>query len=311
MPSVSVCGSGRPMAKLTRARPANAGKLRTRAQARAQGTRPAAAPRRDRGRARRPRARHPHAADRHPGAGRIARRLRSGERERDWANAIKSGAEHLAALTTLVVDAARADAAGLVLRNEPFSPRALAEAVGAGAAARAPAKEHQGRRSPSRAICRRWCRRCVAAARGAGKPHRQCGEIHRTQGVVSFSAGAEPAARGRTAADLHGRRQRHRHDAERIEAAVPPVRAGERCRSPAATAAPVSGCCSSSGSPRRWAATSRSPARRGSGSSFRLTRAGRARRRTAASPSEAACGRGAGAAAVDPVRRGQSRMAAS
>jgi CheY-like chemotaxis protein len=60
-----------------------------------------------------------------------------GAREREWANAIKSGADHLAALTTLIVDAARADAAGLVLRHEPFSPRALAEAVGQALTARA------------------------------------------------------------------------------------------------------------------------------------------------------------------------------
>ena len=32
-----------------------------------------------------------------------------GERERQWANAIKSGADHLAALTTLIVDAVKAD----------------------------------------------------------------------------------------------------------------------------------------------------------------------------------------------------------
>src|ERR1700681_4402131 len=49
-----------------------------------------------------------------------------GEREREWANAVKSGADHLPALPTLIVDAAKADAAGLVLRNEPFSPRVLA-----------------------------------------------------------------------------------------------------------------------------------------------------------------------------------------
>lgn len=58
-------------------------------------------------------------------------------REREWANAIKSGADHLTALTTLIVDAAKADAKGLVLRNETFSPRALAETVGAALAARA------------------------------------------------------------------------------------------------------------------------------------------------------------------------------
>jgi CheY-like chemotaxis protein len=60
-----------------------------------------------------------------------------GQRERGWANALKSGAEHLAALTTLIVDAVKADAAGLVLRNEPFSPRALAESVGHALFARA------------------------------------------------------------------------------------------------------------------------------------------------------------------------------
>ena len=60
-----------------------------------------------------------------------------GTREREWADAIKSGADHLAALSTLIVDAAKADVRGLVLRNEPFSPRVLAEAVGAALAARA------------------------------------------------------------------------------------------------------------------------------------------------------------------------------
>ena len=60
-----------------------------------------------------------------------------GARERAWAAAIKSGADHLAALTTLIVDAVKADAAGLTLRHEPFSPQLLAEAVAAALAARA------------------------------------------------------------------------------------------------------------------------------------------------------------------------------
>ena len=60
-----------------------------------------------------------------------------GAREREWATAIKSGAEHLAALTTLIVDAVKTDAAGLTLQHEPFSPRRLAEAVGAALTARA------------------------------------------------------------------------------------------------------------------------------------------------------------------------------
>src|SRR5687768_1207920 len=63
-----------------------------------------------------------------------------GERERQWANAVKSGAEHLAAMTTLIIDAAKADAARLTLRREPFAPRRLAEVVGRALAARAEAK---------------------------------------------------------------------------------------------------------------------------------------------------------------------------
>jgi two-component system, sensor histidine kinase len=60
-----------------------------------------------------------------------------GARERGWAAAIKSGAEHLSALTTLIVDAVKTDAAGLTLQHEPFVPRHLAEAVAEGLAARA------------------------------------------------------------------------------------------------------------------------------------------------------------------------------
>ena len=62
------------------------------------------------------------------------------ERERQWASSVKGAAEHLAALATLVVDGVRADKRGLVLREEPFRPRALAEAVGATLAARTEAK---------------------------------------------------------------------------------------------------------------------------------------------------------------------------
>jgi CheY-like chemotaxis protein/nitrogen-specific signal transduction histidine kinase len=59
------------------------------------------------------------------------------ERERRWAHGIKSAAEHLAALTTMVCDAVRSQATGLVLRQEPFSPRRLAETIGAALSARA------------------------------------------------------------------------------------------------------------------------------------------------------------------------------
>jgi CheY-like chemotaxis protein len=63
-----------------------------------------------------------------------------GARERDWATAIKSTAEHLALLTSLIVDAVRSDAKGLVLRRELIRPRRLADALAASLAARAETK---------------------------------------------------------------------------------------------------------------------------------------------------------------------------
>lgn len=63
-----------------------------------------------------------------------------GARERGWADAIKSGADHLAQIATLLVDAVRAEAKGLVVRADVFSPRLLAESVGEALAARAGSK---------------------------------------------------------------------------------------------------------------------------------------------------------------------------
>src|SRR6059058_810059 len=63
-----------------------------------------------------------------------------GARERDWAIAIKSTAEHLALVTSLIVDAVRSEAKGLVLRRELIRPRRLADALAASLAARAEAK---------------------------------------------------------------------------------------------------------------------------------------------------------------------------
>ncbi len=63
-----------------------------------------------------------------------------GERERRWAAGIKEGAEHLATLTTLVLDAAKADAGALALREEAFRPRRLFETLADLLAARAETK---------------------------------------------------------------------------------------------------------------------------------------------------------------------------
>jgi two-component system, sensor histidine kinase len=63
-----------------------------------------------------------------------------GERERRWAAGVRTGAEHLAALTALVVDAAKAQAGALTLQQEVFRPARLFEAVAESLAVRAQIK---------------------------------------------------------------------------------------------------------------------------------------------------------------------------
>jgi CheY-like chemotaxis protein/nitrogen-specific signal transduction histidine kinase len=63
-----------------------------------------------------------------------------GERERRWVAALKEAAEHLVALTTVVVDAARAGVRGFTLRRDRFDARSLAQSLAASCAARAQAK---------------------------------------------------------------------------------------------------------------------------------------------------------------------------
>jgi two-component system, sensor histidine kinase len=63
-----------------------------------------------------------------------------GERERRWADGIRTSAEHLAALTTLVIAAAKSDAGSLVLQLQVFQPRRLLASLAEALAARAEAK---------------------------------------------------------------------------------------------------------------------------------------------------------------------------
>lgn len=63
-----------------------------------------------------------------------------GDRERRWAEGIKSSAEHLAALTTLAVDAAKMKAGTLTLQLQPFRLRELTEALAESLQARAATK---------------------------------------------------------------------------------------------------------------------------------------------------------------------------
>jgi CheY-like chemotaxis protein/nitrogen-specific signal transduction histidine kinase len=62
------------------------------------------------------------------------------ERERRWVDTIKAGAEHLASLATLFVDAARSDGPGLSVRQDFFDLRTLARNAGDSLAGRAAAK---------------------------------------------------------------------------------------------------------------------------------------------------------------------------
>src|SRR5580692_6435588 len=63
-----------------------------------------------------------------------------GERERRWVDTIKAGAEHLASLATLFVDAAKTATGGSEVRQDLFDLRALARNIGDALAGRAAAK---------------------------------------------------------------------------------------------------------------------------------------------------------------------------
>jgi two-component system, sensor histidine kinase len=63
-----------------------------------------------------------------------------GERERRWAAGIKTSAEHIASLTTLVIDAARAGAGTLTLQQQVFRPQRLIQVLAESLAARAQTK---------------------------------------------------------------------------------------------------------------------------------------------------------------------------
>jgi CheY-like chemotaxis protein len=70
-----------------------------------------------------------------------------GERERGWAHTIKTTGEHLATLTSMIVDGVGAGHRRLILRPTSFDPRRLIDDLGASLAARATAKGLQSRMS--------------------------------------------------------------------------------------------------------------------------------------------------------------------
>jgi CheY-like chemotaxis protein len=119
------------------------------------------------------------------------------EREQRWAEAIRGAADHLARLTSLVVDSAKADSAGFALREEVFSPRDLARSVAGLLTARAESKGLE-----------------VAAEIAAGLPSRVIGDVVRLRGAlenlidnalkftdrgrIAFAVSSARAGRGRT-----------------------------------------------------------------------------------------------------------------
>ncbi len=150
------------------------------------------------------------------------------ERERRWAIGIKVGAEHLASLTTLVIDAAKADAGSLTLQQENFRPRRVVR----GARRK---RLRRGRRP--KGLQAETVIADDLPETLVGDPVRLRAALENLiDNAVKFTdKGAvrlRRASRARRArprrAHILRHRQRHRAQARRDQAAVPPVLAGQR-----------------------------------------------------------------------------------
>ena len=119
------------------------------------------------------------------------------EREQRWAEAIRGAADHLARLTSLEVDSAKADSAEAGLRAESFSPRDVARSVAGLLAARAESKGLKvtadiAKSLPSRAVGD------VVRLRGALENLIDNAVKFTDRGRVGFSASSAAAGRGRS-----------------------------------------------------------------------------------------------------------------
>ena len=148
------------------------------------------------------------------------------ERERRWVDTIKAGAEHLASLATLFVDAARSGGPGLQVRQDFFDLRALARNAGDSLAGRAAAKGLQSSVEISEKL----------PAFAVGDPVRLRAALENLidnavkfteQGSVALRVTPLRAHQGQDRRRLCGLRQRHRPDARRDQAPVPAVLAGQ------------------------------------------------------------------------------------
>ena len=148
------------------------------------------------------------------------------ERERRWVDTIKAGAEHLASLATLFVDAAKSGESGLAVRQDFFDLRALARNAGDSLAGRAAAKGLRSAVEISEKI----------PAFVIGDPVRLRAALENLiDNAVKFTERGSVTLRAATAREperhgrrrLRGLRQRHRADARRDQALVPAVLAGQ------------------------------------------------------------------------------------
>ena len=153
------------------------------------------------------------------------------ERERRWVDTIKAGAEHLASLATLFVDAARSGRSGFGVRQDFFDLRTLAHSVGDSLAGRATAKGLQSRVEISEKL----------PAFVIGDPVRLRAALENLidnatkfteQGGVALTVRPTGERERQGRRGLCGFRQRHRPHVEGDQAAVSSVFAGQcqNCR---------------------------------------------------------------------------------
>ena len=149
-----------------------------------------------------------------------------GERERQWVDTIKANAEHLAALATLFVDAARSQSTGLSLRKDFFDLRALTRAAADSLSGRAAAKGLQAQVEladdlPAFVIGD------TVRLRAALENMVDNAVKFTSSGNIAFGAAPRRRRQGQGDDPLHGGGLRHRRFGRRDQAAVPAVLAGQ------------------------------------------------------------------------------------
>ena len=131
-----------------------------------------------------------------------------GERERRWALGIRSSAKHLASLTTLMIDAAKADATALKLQQETFQPRRFIEDLAESLAARAETKGLTTEVTVAETLPQVLVGDTVRL-RAALENLIDNAVKFTERGAVRLDVRSARVARGRVRLDFHRHRQRH------------------------------------------------------------------------------------------------------